>query len=673
MALRLAKEQYVKSFARPLAVCTVLALSLGSVVVTASSASAADTDNIATIENLLATSQDVVLSEDVAGTGTNLELPAGSSSTIDLAGHDLTVQSSNGKAGIEVNRYSHLTIKDSVGGGTLTSTGSGASAGIGGGFNEPNNDEVPGLVEIQSGTVIATSGGDYGAGIGGEGWRSGPAVKISGGDVTAVAFTDGAGIGAGHNRTANSIEITGGTVNAYAGTGGAAIGGSLAGANSSTLISGGDVTLHGSDESVLGAAFVYGLPQYSFGTVAITGGQVTIPAGSFLSIPSTKTVVNSGTIVNDGSITGEGTLENNGVVIGAGDVTAAVTGSDYLVSFDARNGSLDTAPVPLRARSFFEAGRSLPIPTHQELQFSGWNTQANGTGTAIFNRTDLSTVLGSATSAAIPVTLYAMYGVDPIFEPQALPVATRGQQYSEQLLASGGAGLSFSILTGVLPVGLTLDPSTGTVKGRPTQAGRFELSIAAQNEGGTRVATVAIWVEREAKALSLVVPKSPVAVGSTVSIAVSGLDAGEEYSISAGDTVLASGTANSAGKASPKVAVIAGPDGARRLDVVGSNGDRVGTAALNAVAAKKKFSVSTNKKTYHYGQKATITVKKLAPGEKVSISFRGKTITSSKAVASSRGTYVISVSVGSMKGTKTIKVTGAKSTRAGSVSVKVVK
>ena len=66
-------------------------------------------------------------------------------------------------------------------------------------------------------------------------------------------------------------------------------------------------------------------------------------------------------------------------------------------------------------------------------------------------------------------------------------------------------------------------------------------------------------------------------------------------------------------------------------------------------------------------------MKKLAPGEKVSITFRGKTVTSAQAVASSKGTYAIKVSVGSSKGTRTITVTGAAKTRAGATKVKISK
>ena len=667
----------MKSFARPLAVCTVLALSLGSVVVTASAASAAEpAADLATIDLLLAAGEDVVLTADISGTDTTLFTKVDDDSTIDLAGFDLTVTGALDVAGIEIAPGSHLTIKDSVGGGVLTSTGNDASAGIGGGSSHPDQDERVGSLEIVSGTVIATGGQWNGAGIGGSGWRKGPSVTISGGDVTATSRRWGAGIGAGFNRMASPIVISGGTVTAVGGEDGAAIGGSAAGQNSSVVISGGDVTLSAMNQSVLGKGFQYAenpMPEWAFGSVAITGGRVTVSEGSFLEIPRTKTIVNSGTIVNYGDIRGEGTLANAGAVIGFGDVTTDVTGRDYFVSYDALGGTVDAASIPLRAASFYDAGRSLPQPTHSSLPFSSWNTEANGTGAVITPETDVSAVFPAAGAEPSEVTLYAMYGSAPFIETSTLNGAVRGQDYSASLDVVGDSAIDFSILAGDLPDGLVLDAEDGTISGTPGVAGLFDFSVLAHNEGGSDIREFSIDVQREAKTLTIAAPKAPAAVGTKVTVPVSGLDAGEPFTVSYGTKTLATGKANAAGKASPKITVPAVSEGARTVRVVGSNLTRTGVSSLQVVSSTKKFSVSTNKKTYHYGQKVTITVKNLAAGEKVAITFRGKTITSSKAVASAKGTYTITYSAGSTKGTKNVTVTGAKSTRAGSTSVKVKK
>lgn len=665
----------MKSFARPLAVCTVVALSLGSVVVTASAASAASgAADIETIDSLLAAGQDVALSADVTASGTSLDLLVGGSAVIDLNGHDLTVQGGNTLPGIQVPNGAHLTIKDSLGGGVLSSTGGEQSAGIGSALGADVDSSNPGLVEIQSGTVVANAGIWFGAaGIGGSGWSGGPAVSISGGTVTATGGEAGAGIGSGYNRAAAAISISGGTVTAVAGSGASAIGGPRQGSNTSTTISGGTVTVHGSDASVFGAGLDSGDSSYVFGTVAITGGTVIIPEDSFLEIPTGKVVSNAGVIDNRGVIGGEGAVANSGSIIGSGTVQLPVSGHNYIVSYNPINGSVDAASVAIRSGSFFDAGRSLPQPTHPSLPFTGWITALDGTGTRIEPTTDLTNVFAPAVYEPIAVTLYATYGPAPEIIDASFDQAVRGRDFIGKFAVNGGDQLSFKIIAGALPDGLSLDRWTGLITGTPTTAGTFDFSVLVNNEGGADRHAYSLTVQREPKVLTLVAPSAPAAVGTKVAMKVSGLDAGEPFAILGDSKVLATGTANAQGKATPLVTMPKIPDATLALILVGSNETRSGTGAVNVVAAKKAFSVTTNKKSYHYGQKATITVKKLAPGEKVSITFRGKTVTSAKAVASSKGTYVIKVSVGSSKGTKTITVTGASKTRAGLTKVKISK
>lgn len=663
----------MKSFTRPLAACTIVALSLGSVVVTASAASAAEpASDITTIDALFDAGEDVTLTADITDSQSNLYLPENSSSTLDLNGHSLTLTGASGKPGILVQAGSHLTITDTEGGGVLTATGGSQSAGIGSELGANVSSANPGLVEITGGTVNANGASQVGAGIGGSGWSAGPAVTISGGVVNARSFDGAAAIGAGYNRTASAISITGGEVHASGGNGSAAIGGSMYGGNSSTVISGGDVELESVDSSVLGAGGLLSYPQYSSGSVAITGGSVSIAEGSFLTIPDSVTVTSSGEIANYGDIRGAGTLANSGAVVGNGEVTAKVTGNDFVVSYDALGGEVNAASVPVRAGSFSAAGRSLPVAGHESLPFTGWNTKANGTGTTVVPTTDISSIFPAATGAPSDVTLYAMYGAAPDIENESLAGAVRGEDYSQALTSAAASPIDFSVIDGGLPAGLELSED-GIISGTPTKAGLFVFTVLAHNEGGADVRDFAIDVQREATEVLVVTPITPTAIGSKVGLRFAGLDAGEGYTITSGGQVLGSGVADSHGWGTPTITVPSGPVGERTISVTGSNAQRTGDSPLTVVAAKATFSISTNKKTYHYGQKVTITVKKLAPGEKVTITFRGKTITPSYAHATSKGTYTIKYSVGSTKGTKTIKVTGASKTRAGSNSVKVKK
>src|SRR5262249_1954915 len=66
-----------------------------------------------------------------------------------------------------------------------------------------------------------------------------------------------------------------------------------------------------------------------------------------------------------------------------------------------------------------------------------------------------------------------------------LPVGTVGAPYSGAFTASGGlAPYSFSVISGALPPGLTLDPATGALSGAPTVSGAFSFAVQASSGSG---------------------------------------------------------------------------------------------------------------------------------------------------------------------------------------------
>ncbi|MBQ7214532.1 MAG: flagellin, partial [Synergistaceae bacterium] len=143
------------------------------------------------------------------------------------------------KGSVEINSVGGLGSEE----GTLTATGSGCGAGIGGSCHTPqqNVGYSVGAITINGGTIVAT-GYNAGAGIGGGGHFADHSddvgahvnITINGGNITAKG--GGAGIGSGTvcpNDTSNvdRIIINGGKINATGGEGSAAIGGGR-GANS---------------------------------------------------------------------------------------------------------------------------------------------------------------------------------------------------------------------------------------------------------------------------------------------------------------------------------------------------------------------------------------------------------------------------------------------------------
>ncbi|HUB75604.1 MAG TPA: Ig domain-containing protein, partial [Solirubrobacteraceae bacterium] len=66
----------------------------------------------------------------------------------------------------------------------------------------------------------------------------------------------------------------------------------------------------------------------------------------------------------------------------------------------------------------------------------------------------------------------------------SLPPASAGSPYSAQLSATGGSGdYAWSIATGTLPAGLTLNATTGAISGTPTAPGTSTVTFAATDAG----------------------------------------------------------------------------------------------------------------------------------------------------------------------------------------------
>jgi hypothetical protein len=69
--------------------------------------------------------------------------------------------------------------------------------------------------------------------------------------------------------------------------------------------------------------------------------------------------------------------------------------------------------------------------------------------------------------------------------PAVLPPGTVGTPYSQTISASGGtAPYTYSVTSGALPPGLTLNTATGAITGTPTTQGLFNFTIQATATGG---------------------------------------------------------------------------------------------------------------------------------------------------------------------------------------------
>ena len=197
--------------------------------------------------------------------------------TIKLRGENtLKADDSNNYAGLQkTNTGSKLTITSASGDGStdgnLDTTGGDYGAGIGGGSDGSGEN-----ITIAGGRVTAT-GGRFAAGIGGGYSGAGSNITITGGTVTATGGISGAGIGGGYVRAGSNITITGGTVTATGGSGGAGIGGGEYRSGSNITITGGTVTATGGYHG----AGIGGGSDESGENITITGGYLNITAGTY--------------------------------------------------------------------------------------------------------------------------------------------------------------------------------------------------------------------------------------------------------------------------------------------------------------------------------------------------------------------------------------------------------
>jgi len=114
-----------------------------------------------------------------------------------------------------------------------------------------------------------------------------------------------------------------------------------------------------------------------------------------------------------------------------------------------------------------------------------------------------------------------------IFNTTSLPDATAAVNYGQTISVSGGNSIySFSITSGALPAGLTLDLSAGSISGTPTAYGSFSFTVTATDTASTPdMGSQAYTLNVNAPVITLT-PASGALTGGTVGVSYSGSSVG---------------------------------------------------------------------------------------------------------------------------------------------------
>ena len=100
-----------------------------------------------------------------------------------------------------------------------------------------------------------------------------------------------------------------------------------------------------------------------------------------------------------------------------------------------------------------------------------------------------------AVTAAIRVKLIDnRLPMPPTIVAESLPDGTEGEAYSSRLTAKGTAPITWSIVSGVLPEGLSLNEDTGEISGTPAGEGTEVFTVMAVNDLGEDIKELSITI-----------------------------------------------------------------------------------------------------------------------------------------------------------------------------------
>ncbi|WP_447096819.1 putative Ig domain-containing protein [Pseudomonas sp. CF10PS3] len=248
-----------------------------------------------------------------------------------------------------------------------------------------------------------------------------------------------------------------------------------------------------------------GSAPYAFSASNLPSGLTLNPSTGIISgTPSAPGAYSSTVTVTDsngaaGSITFSGTVSVALPVASAVSATVAANSSANSITLNLSGGSATNVAIASAAAHGSAVASGLSITYTPSAGYSGADS---------FTYT-ASNASGTSSPATVTLTISAP---TLLVSPASLGAGTTGSPYSAAVSASGGtAPYTYSVTSGSLPTGMSLNAATGAISGTPTtnQTANFTLTVTdANGASGTQaysinIAAVPITVPASSQILSV--------------------------------------------------------------------------------------------------------------------------------------------------------------------------
>jgi len=294
--------------------------------------------------------------------------------------------------------------------------------------------------------------------------------------------------------------------------------------------------------------------------------------------------------------------------------------NNNIITVSANNSDFGAASAN-RSSAALGTQITLTATSYDGYEFGHWEIISGG---AVISNVNSATATFSMPGNAVSVRAhFNPSATAPRIQTSTLSNGTVGQVYNQTLQASGTTPVTWSVSTGSLPAGLSLNSGTGVISGTPTRAESSNFSIRAINSAGDDFRAFTVTINESTTSETVSAPHIPQQTlsGGTVNQAYS-------YTIQATGTApltwsLTSGVLPTGLSLNTSTGVISGTPiapGSATLTVTATNsaGSDSRTFNLTVAAAGSRYNITVSVNNTSFGS-AAADVQTAAQGTRINL------------------------------------------------------